>query len=544
MNMNIKLAVAGALALVAGNAMAITPAAIAAANTAGTLKTLYVSGATSSDGSFENLAKLNTGGYCQPGTLDIYYYKNASGSIQERAMACTSNSLTASGYTGTIAAGTPIVVFKESRGGSSNGIVNVATGAGLAFMDLFSGTNNFAASCTTVTTAPAATTDYATYNTHDCGATSTTASTVNTIALGPNAGVSDVDPLTFVGVGPVTAANAGAITNARRTIAVTFNPAVSVPLYLALQKAEGLVASSATVPDDSSVDKMPSIPATVARAIFNGNLFDASSVYITPDNASALPAVQLSTVLTAAGAFTTPNTNIFVCRRGDTSGSQLSIQVMFLNQGCGKNASSIQAFAKPDTLSCQASGCSWSNTTYGTANVFAGSGSGDVRSCMSYHSTQDELAVGVVSTEALPGAATSVLSSTFRYVKVDGQAPTLKSVMEGNYSYYSENSFNDTGLATAGTPTAVIWNFIYTNIGNSTAISKINESWRNGAAVGYAANDGAADVGILDLPIGTTHLPTLPVTAASVRTNPVNGTTKLKPSSTSANNCNLATQEF
>ncbi|HET6553620.1 MAG TPA: hypothetical protein VFG49_08790 [Dyella sp.] len=544
MNTQIKLAVASVLAMGASNAFAISTSAIHDAFTAGTLVTLYVSGATSTDGTFENLAKLNSGGYCKPGTLDTYYYKSSSGSVVERAMACLAPALTDTVTSATIADGTPVIVLKESHGGSANGIVYVARGLGTQFMDI-TNTSNFGTVCASVTTTVTSTTAFAAYNTHDCGYDSATsiASTVSSASVVPNGGVSDVDPATFVGTSSVTASDATSLGSVRRTVAVGFNPAVSLPLYLALQKAEGLVATSATVPDDSSVDKMPSLPASVVREILTGTLTDASNIYVGPPNAAGTTATQLSTVLQSAGAFTTPSTSVYLCRRGNSSGSEYAIGAMFLNQGCGKNTSSIQAIKGATVASCTASGCSWSFATYGANPVFAGSGSGDVRSCLGGHGSNDQLAMGVLSLEAKPAVAGgSLLTDTYRYVKVDWQAPTLKSTIEGNYSYFVENTFNDVALTSAGTSQSTLWNTIYSAVGNPTSIIATNSSWKDAAAVG-STGSGEADVGILDLP-ASGHLPTLPVTAASVRTNPINGLTKLKSGSGTANDCNMGTQAY
>lgn len=529
-HLNLRTAIASTLALSAGGAFALPPASIDSS-----VVNLYVSGATATDNAFENMARLTTGGYCQVDanaahdgtntttTLDIYYVKTKtnSGSTLQRVMFCNA----ASGISN-VAAGTKIAVFKESRGGSANGIIFPARNASLPFIDFYSGSANIAAACSARTYTPASG-DLGGYWVHNCGAGTDVASTVNEINVTPNAGISDIDPQTFVGLGGVAASDNTALTRKRPSVGVTFNPIVSKPLYLALQKAQGLVSSGATQPDDSSIDKMPSLPASTLRAIFTGNIINGNKIY------------------TNGTQLTSSSTPIFICRRGNTSGTMTSFKILFLGEGCSKNSASIASFVGPDDsqgAGCESGGCPWDASLYGQDGgddgVFAGSGSGDVRACMTYRSGTGQYAVGVASTESKPGA------NDWRYIKVDGQEPTLQAVMEGRYSYFTENSFNDRGTSSfPSTGVLGVWDFIYSNIGNKTVLAKINESWRNAAAIARSdagnSTDGVADTGILDIPAPPSNAPTFPVTSNQVRTNPVNGQARTQPSA-AANNCNTS----
>jgi hypothetical protein len=508
---------------------------------------VYVSGATASDNAFENLSKLASGGLCYPGTLDIYYYRaagngSALGAVQNRVMFCRasfSNTATTIPLAERITAstngtdGTKIAIFKESQGGSANGVSPVARGTPLQFIDFFSGSSNVASACATATNTAAAG-DFATFNTRNCGATNSAASTVvRTLATGtpngttiiaPTAGVSDVDPDTFVGLGGVTPADAAALTRKRTSIGVVFSPIVSVPLFRALQEAQGLIGSGGAE-DTTSIDKIPSLPAALLRGIFTGKILDADHIYTN--------GVQLSTKTTGAE-------DVYICRRGDTSGTMTSYKIEYLTQGCSKNSASVAKFVSPDTTSCEAGGCPWDNTNYLNDFVFAGGGSGDVRSCMDYQSSQDRLAVGVASVEAKPNTT----SSRWRYIKVDGAEPTIKAVMEGRYGFFTENTLNDKYPSTVASGGQAIFDQAYTIIGNKSVLAKVNESWQNAAQIGVTVTStvgiGEGDTGVLDIPVpGTSNVPTFPVTAAQVRTNPVNS--MLRNAGT-PNNCNRTIQ--
>lgn len=534
MNISLKVAVAGVIALAGANAMASTPAEIQTAASNGTLVTLYVSGATATDNAFENLFKIDDTAFrvCLPNTLDVYYFKSGSGSVSQRALTCTA-AFTA---TGVISGTTRLALLKESAGGSANGIINPATNAALSFIDVVNGASNFASVCATVTgtgaTLPNGT---GTFNTRDCGhvLASATTSTVTRTNFVPQAGISDIDPASFVGTGGVTAAHDSALTRKRTSVAVTFNPIVSVPMFTALQRAYGYIGGSAAE-TTASLTTVPSVPSSLLRAIFNGNsVLNAAEVNVN--------GVRLDSVLSG---FADQSGDIYLCRRGDTSGTMTSFKLHFLGQGCNKNVASNITFITPDTASCVGSGCAWSSTLFQNDFVFAGAGSGDVRSCMDYQSSQGRLAVGIASTEAKPGTT----SNRYRYIKVDGAEPTLKAVMEGRYSFFTENTFNDK-FSGPVTGSQSLWDKLFTSIGNSVAISELNRSWRSSVALTATPDDGTADTGILDVASSSnaTAITNLfndgAITGTEVRSTPINSQTR-QTLSGGANNCNLPYQAY
>ncbi|MDY6948584.1 MAG: hypothetical protein SXG53_23015 [Pseudomonadota bacterium] len=530
MNNSLKFAVAGALALSAVNAFALDPSEIQTAAGNGTLVTLYVSGATATDNALENLFKLDNAAnrVCAPGSLDIYYFKSASGSASQRALTCTAAFSGAGITSGT----TRLALLKESAGGSANGIINPSNGTPLSFLDIVNTGSNFTTSCAAVTgsgnTLPGAA---GTWESRDCGYVSGTPSSVTRSNFAPQAGISDVDPGTFVGTGGVTAQHEQDLTRERASVAVTFNPIVSVPLFTVLQRAYGTIGATASE-DTSSVASVPSMPSSLLRAIFNGNSVLAA-------NEININGVKLSNRLSgfdSAG-------DIYVCRRGDTSGTMTSFKLNFLNQGCSKNPALNVSFVTPDTTSCTAAGCSW-GPTFQSDFVFAGSGSGDVRACIDYHSSQGHLAVGVASTESKPGTT----SNRFRYVKVDGAEPTLKAVMEGRYSFFTENTFNDRFPNTSVSGSQTLWDKVYGSIGNSVALAGVNNSWRSSVAL-TGPDDGTGDTGILDIASASnaTTIGNLfsdgAISGGEVRSTPVNSQTRATLNG-APNNCNLPYQAY
>ena len=519
----IQVAVAAALALATGNALALN-----GTNINGTEIVLRLSGATATDGALGNLFKITSanGGLCQDGTLDLYTYDTNKGYLYF----CTGAANAGTGLTGQ-----KIAVVKESNGGSANGITFVARATALNFIPF---TAAGLSGCETAsTTSVAATGSFAAYTSHACLPANTTQATAV-----PNAGISDIDPASFVGLGGVTAADAAKLTSTS-TVGVTFNPIVSVPLRNALQTAQGLTSGSETLAH------VPSLSLAQLRGIFSGSITTQSELYSYKSSTNTQEQVSSSTA------------PIYVCRRGNTSGTMTSFKILFLGQGCSKNAGSIGSFVTPDIvytandatgeINPETSGVAWSATSvlfqedgtqmtgYTSVRVFAGSGSGDVRSCMNYHSTNSNWAVGVASTENKPANN----ANTYRYVRVDGAEPTLASVIQGRYPYFTENTLNRSSdsaasnfmSGTSGTALA-LYNGLAGKLGTPAALLAVNSSWTDAAALGTTGS-GEGDTGLLDIPTAANQ-PSFPVTAASVRTKPVNS--QGRNYTGTANNCNMS----
>ena len=174
----IQAAVATALALCAGNAFALNSTAVD-----GTVVQLRFGGATATDNGFKNLLKLTTGngGICADGSLHLYTKSKTILGF------CTGNANAGTGLN-TV----KIAIQKESNGGSANGIVNVATQAGLQFLS-FDATTLAACEAGTVST-KAASGDFGTYVDVQCPAA------VATTSIAPNVGVSDIDPVLSLGI--------------------------------------------------------------------------------------------------------------------------------------------------------------------------------------------------------------------------------------------------------------------------------------------------------------------------------------------------------
>ena len=455
-------AVAATAALATVPAFAIDSSSVPAANQ------LYISGATATNQALYQIFILASNGICEPGTIDVYIDTagpDARAADDQFMVACT-------GRTGSSVAGASILAAKESNGGSNNGTRNVARGTALDFLDAS------APGCDAPVPV-AASGALAGYNLHaNCG---------SVVPVVPDAGVADVEAALFLTTTPSDIA----ALSANPLFQIVFSPAVSLNLYRELQAAQGLTA------DDAEAN-VPNITRGQLARIFNGEAFTWDEF------------------TTDTGAAFLPGEDVIVCRRGQDSGTQASFAAFVLNERCN---GSVTTFVGPDDAACLAGGCDWEASRINDF-IFAADGSGDVRACLDAHDANGTYAIGVLSTN------TTIRSPDrdFRFVGIDGAAPTLSASANGGYHFVVENVLNTRGAVT-GVPGSIVSEIVST-IGTPSIIADLNVSSRN----------AGGDHGILGRANGSTITEnTPPVSEADMRTNPVSSFSRSV--SGSSNNC-------
>lgn len=327
--------------------------------------------------------------------------------------------------------------------------------------------------------------------------------TVQTVTCGlanvqrrPNVGSSDIEPNKFV----INLLNApanlphygcGAAPGAADTGASPFNPVgvalspqpvaqllfntpVNLAFYLALQDAQFEAPDIAGDPDcrpitglDASVppravptnpaysldsdgdgiidgneeECMPSLTAQQIRSIFAARVTDPDNLF---DEIGG-PALTLQPGYDAA--------RMAVCRRVPGSGSQAVYNVVMHNSVCAATTGPANAAAGP------LAGCG--GTVGGLAGVCENSSSSDVVNCLeAYHRgtvatsnpapADRRFAIGILSMESNsinPGGGVFVPPRDFRYIKIDGIAPTLRAAHKGEYYFYGEQTFQNAPAA-------------------------------------------------------------------------------------------------
>jgi hypothetical protein len=528
----IKAALCAAATLPCAGAWALTPTQVNAL-TAGNI--VYVSGSTATDAAIKAWAKLNPAVDANaPFTAGSYdLYTTASGYVLTG---------TAGPVFGAIS-GTNVAIVKQTKGGSATGIHNVASAVAPGGFPDLSSLTTFTASCGAPTNT-AASSPFQAFNTYAC-------TLAESATIVPNAGISDEDPTTWIGTGGVTSGDATALAGQKPGVEVPFAIVVSTALRNQLQSQEGLTSGSELLAD------VPSLSSAQVRAILSGQMSSLADLFV------------FNPATNATGKIDTGATRslVHICRRGDTSGSQFAANIRFFGKGCSKG-SGVGAISAPDDGTTQASGEAWT----GGANpnnfnqlgmfVFAGSGTGDVLKCvgapLDVPANGDPAGtdlvnyrIGFVSTDQVP-----TLAGTWRYIALDGVAPTIWNIQLGLYDWLTEDAFNSTAasLALNGGPGnhAAIFNTIQANLSNVNGLAGLNAASRNGAALSDASG-GGADTGIVT--IGNAVLygasdptgPSAPAWPAAIRSIAVAGQGPNSPlaktyPSQAENNCNGAYQ--
>jgi len=444
-NTNLRLALSAVLAL----------AAQAASAAPTTDATLYISGATASDRTLFEAVLDQSNGICDA-TNPINVYSTASaaatipGSYGNWLIHCTARD------TASFGSGVEIGIMKSSQG-SEHGIDPVANNStALVVNGASASVNTVTTTCTgtgTVVPVLASATRLGYTHFDRC-------STVTTQV--PQVGVSDVEPALF----GASAAVRNALT-ANGAAVVPFTVFVSKSFYRALQTAQGLATNSwtnraptpvtATCADDTAIDQTaactPNLSMAAVRALLSGRASTTAKLIALPADGD----ISLSAALTPPSG----GNGILVCRRGNSSGSQKSVERLFFNQNC--KATPALSFTSDSSVTisgvnCLDFGCAWSNTTpLGVAGVapngiFMGNGTGEVEKCLNWASQPttaatpatdlaggNVFAVGIMSADRTPDDGLTSASKNYRYIKIDGVLPTVENVVAQKWVHSTEN---------------------------------------------------------------------------------------------------------
>lgn len=456
--------IAAAIGALSGAAMALPVSDFQLV--AGDTAELYISGATAQEAGLRNTVSR----MCTAGSLDIYQFGN------QQAAFCTINKTV---VTGAIPASvTKMVVYKSGVGGSGNGVgpvANGATGTPLAFLSMAALKANPALvigpSTTVAAVAPTAP--------DTIGIPSFTRTTVDASATQnviTEAGFSDVEP-------KLLGATAAQIARLKVTApnVLIFGVPVTTVARNALQAAQGL-----TVGSDAEAD-MPSLRKNLINSVYTGNITKWSQL----------------------GASIPASDTIYLATRVETSGTQKSFNVYVTGAAC---TAGLQAVLGNNS---SAADC---GSAAPVGNVFAGSSSNDVVACMNNHNQVGVArgAFGVLSMEFVPGA-----TDGYRWIKIDGTSPTLTNVVNGNYNFWVEPTFQyrkSPGSPVLSGVKQIIADRINLQLGTEAVITTLNNAFvQPWGRSGLLAKPSGANVPNAIVP---------PTTDAAVAANPTNAFTR------------------
>lgn len=397
-----------------GAAHALTPAEVVAARADGSLKEVRLAGSSA--------LRLMIGAYiqsdlAQPATFDVFY-DSAAGNNYRAYSFKTKVAI------GTWPAGTPVVIYKRDQGGSTQGVTPLLNGGDATQTHML-----LDASCTTGS-GPSPATDIQKPGFICAGTTTGLA----------HGGFSDVEPAllqaTINGGSNLDTSGLDAAGFVQNIFAV----AVNKKLYLALQKAQGLVAAGATEIDESAAAQ-PSIPKTFIAGALTGQLLGSSS-----------SKRGWNLLIPSSVDSNINNKRINVCRRTPGSGTQAASNLYFANNPCGGSANQYTPVA--GTTSATPS-------VLGSATVQQGSSTGVVENCLATtealaDGTGGGYAIGVLGRENNPQALVNGVPSEkgYRYVKISGATPSRAALIAGDYDFAVEASMQWPKAGAANAPSA------------------------------------------------------------------------------------------
>ncbi len=293
----------------------------------------------------------------------------------------------------------------------------------------------------------------------------------------PDAGISDVEPKMFKGTlaqdaGPEPAGVpnapakpfAGLSTLVVKTgPGVVFGVAVTIPMYDELQDDQkgagmlpdclGTLGAGGTNPATRDVWRdtvacMPSVPSGLVSSVANGDLTKWSNTKVY--------GLALNVDLDNSGSVSTEEDRVRFCRRRSGSGTHAQFSAHYLNTNCADNAFSTGT-TSPTPLSF-----------LDAAAIYENKGSSDMDDCLDALGDGggfdgDAGTSGGKDSDAVPVGLTAFamgynslerntsLTRSYRFVKVDGVAPTLKNAWTGDYGdvYYLSYQYR---LNSAGKP--------------------------------------------------------------------------------------------
>jgi hypothetical protein len=377
---------------------------------------LYVAGSSAQDNTLQRLFRV----LCEPGSLDVY---RASGGAV-RTMFCRTRS--GPGALPGMAPGQKIALHKSSISGSGSGVGPLIQRTPVEFLNVPDLREHFEERC-----APAHATTHPpegqliAYSEYECQNPSPAAQI-------PDAGISDVEPRMFLNAYHL-APEAIDVLSVHNANAFIFGIPVSLGLRDALQAARfpredacnpanpgysELVATAggARVKRGETEACMPSLTRAQLAGVYAGTLKDWGQI-VNPQGYPLAARSQPGGHIAAPPGVRAPSDeHVYICRRVDTSGTQAAYEMFFLNQRC---TSGVRPFLASGT------------------NVFQGSVSSDVENCLNQLDQKNVWAVGILSTENVE----SLKDDRWRFIKMDGVAPTLINTYNGRWPFFVEQSY-------------------------------------------------------------------------------------------------------
>lgn len=413
---------------------------------------IFISGASAPSNMLRENVVRNT---CNPANpITVYVDAAKAGTTVATALPLLEHTThwvvqcTAAATAGPNLAGKTVAIYKSDAGGSGNGTTPVANSVALPFL------NADPATCSLVGSKAIQNGGGATFSIRSCG----TSATLNQI---PDGGASDIEPTKFTG--SLAPSSGNFVDNGNLTVrsgpGLIFAPAVSLAFRNELQNdqvASGLLPANCTdgsddyaagVADREEEACMPSLPSTYIRTLTEGkqqfwsgasalNIY-SNSLTVPTTFAGADGILGTSDDVTPTGANATLKNYVHLCRRVQGSGTHAEWMIHYHRTNCQSGT-----YPMPGQP----------GLTSGKPAVFEASSSGNLGLCLdaldqgtAYTGVTPSIAAGRAS-YAIGYQATEKNQSNgenWRFVKVDGDAPTRENVYNGDYDQVYFLSFQN-----------------------------------------------------------------------------------------------------
>ena len=400
--------------------------------------------------------------FCTAGSLTEYRDDPTSGSDGKkwRSYFCTLDG--ANPNVPASLAGLDVLFNNRSGGGSIWGVVPVARGWAVEYLNIFSGnctsTGSGTETCTWDTDRATGLDPFAagtngfecpfepyaaggpTYvgsiNVH----TGTTAE--STVCLRSDGGVSDVEPALFTSSENFPGFTGGPLNSSdpaltvKSEYGVIFGVSITDNAYKHLQVNQGL-ASYADIANDPVVTgdaARPSLPLAAIRSLLWENEIEGLGSFQELDNAIAAP----------AGG---PSGFMAVCRRVIGSGTQAAQNAFIFNNPC-TGTSALKMISDNNTID--------GNPGFiGTRYVQNNSGSGDVIDCQN-DAISGTLLGAPIDAIGFNAIEKGEAGNSWKYVKIDGVDPTVANAIAGKYTHVFEQTIQWPTATTSGLALAAL----------------------------------------------------------------------------------------
>ncbi len=433
---------------------------------------LYVSGSSAQDNTLQRLFLL----LCEPNSLDVYRTRSRDVRLFFCRMKSGSSALSG------VPEGQKVAFHKSSISGSGSGVGPLIQRTPVDFLNVMDLRAQFDTRCPpTMRVRHDSEGALTAYNEFEC----TNPTPDHQI---PDAGISDIEPRFFLNAYHL-APEAIDVLSVHNANAFIFGVPVNRNLRDALQGARfgktdacnpanphysDLVTGNQGVPVKRGELEpcMPSLSRAQLAGIFSGLITNWGQIVNSQGYALAAKNLRTGQIISPPGVRPPSEDRVFVCRRVNTSGTQAAYEIFFLHQRCTPG---VRPFVESGD------------------NVFTGSVSSDVQSCLTQLDQRNVWAVGILTTENVE----SVQDDRWRFIKMDGIAPTLLNTYNGRWPFFVEQSYqwrNEHSDQPLQGTKLVLMAQIGLQLGNPEIIRDLNRGFRHvwGSAGLMALSDASS----------------------------------------------------